>query len=88
MVDEVDRDPLVAGDVDGSRRRMGVEEDVLQAAERDEGAPVVGAEIVNSGLDNGRVLLPLRRVPVQRLAVKETVDGVRHASRIVGSAWE
>src|SRR2546426_4151251 len=80
----MDRDALISGDVDRVRRGPRVEKNVLEAAERDEGAPVVGPEVVNPGLDDGRVQFPLRRVTVQRLAVEKTVDGVRHAPRIVG----
>ncbi len=84
VVDEMDGDPLVAGGVDLTRRCARVEQDVLEAAQRDEGAPVVGAQVVDAGLHERCFKLPLGRVAVQRLAVQEAVDGVRHAFRIVG----
>src|SRR4029077_2706186 len=80
---EVDGDPLVVGGVDLARRCPGVEQDVLEAAQRHEGAPVVGAQVVDAGLHERGLELPLRWVTVQRLAVEEAIDGMRHVPRIV-----
>jgi hypothetical protein len=82
VVHEVDGDPLVAGDVDRVLGGARIEEHVLKAAQRYEGAAIIGPEVMDAGLHDRRIELPLWRVTMQRLAVEEAIDGVRHCPEL------
>ena len=64
MVDEMDRHPLVAGDVHRVGGRPRVEQDIFEAAERDEGTTVIRTQVQDTGLHDGAVQLALGGIAV------------------------